>query len=133
MRIQNVKSQIFVEQLIGFEPTIPSSPTMQPKIADQGNTAPTPVRRAGPVPSRSDFRPWDRLQKTAQAERKEGAMPESHILFDIPGSEEPIERSFLESIECGPDGSSLEWRTRRVETVRDVFETIRPNDQHAGW
>lgn len=28
-------------------------------------------------------------------------MPESYILFDIPGSE-PIERSFLESIECDP-------------------------------
>lgn len=29
-------------------------------------------------------------------------MPESYILFGISGSEEPIERSFLESIECDP-------------------------------
>lgn len=29
-------------------------------------------------------------------------MPESYILFDVPEFEEPIERSFLESIECDP-------------------------------
>jgi hypothetical protein len=60
-------------------------------------------------------------------------MPESHILFDIPGLKSRSNPAFSRASSVIRDGSSLEWRTRRVETVRDVFETIRPNDQHAGW
>jgi hypothetical protein len=60
-------------------------------------------------------------------------MTESYILFDIPGLKSRSNAAFSRASSVIRDGSSLEWRTRRVETVRDVFETIRPNDQHAGW
>jgi hypothetical protein len=41
------------------------------------------------------------LQQIDQARKKEVVMADSYILFDIPGSKEPIDRSFLESIGQG--------------------------------
>lgn len=60
-------------------------------------------------------------------------MPDCFALFDIPVPEEPIERSFSTASSVNRDGSSIESRRRRVDNVRDVFETVRANDQHAGW
>lgn len=60
-------------------------------------------------------------------------MPESYILFDIPSLKSRSNVAFSGASSVIRDGSSIEWRTRRVEIVRDVFETVRANDQHARW
>lgn len=73
------------------------------------------------------------MQKTDQAKRIGIAMPESYILFGISGSEGRSNAAFSRASSVIRDGSSIEWRMRRADPVRDVFETVRTNDQHAGW
>lgn len=90
------------------------------------------ARRAGPSRHEVTFAPGIDYRRRLKLREMEVPCPRVTSSSTSPG----LNRSnaaFSRASSVIQDGSSLERRTRRVETVRDAFETVRPNDQHAGW